>query len=363
MTNLNSQIKTLLSDESFQRWLDGRASEEEERKWSEWLRTDRLNRIIYNNAVFIWRAIQFRSSSLPAIKNEWNKFKHRFKLNANSISSDPIKDEASGSTSSAINFRSLSKIGRRSFAVAASLLLIFAIGHFGIRPIAKHSHSHWKLITTDYGQRKYINPSRDIKIILNANSTLKYTTAKKSEFRQFQLHGEAYFNVSHHPGKSETRLCVQTCDGLIEVVGTRFVVYERNEGTKVAVEQGRLKIFVASKPENSNSAKSTAITLDTGNLLCFCEGDESPEQHPVNIDVYTSWRSDELIFDNTTFREIIQRLTETYNVQFDVEQKLLDQTISGSIENSNLDVIIDALAKALQANVKINGDKVIIKST
>ncbi len=355
---MNSQLHTLLSDESFQRWLDGEALAAEKRKWSKWLRSERVNRIIYTNAVFLWKTIRFRSHSLPFIKYEWERLKQRlhFDVHTNAVRSiqiSPLQRMIS-------KYQSSLKILRYSFAAAAVIIFIMAIRYFSINPTPNKNNSTWNLVTTNFGQRKHIHLPQDIDITLNANSSLKYPgNISSSESIRLQLHGEAYFDVKHHRHQS---LDVATCDGCIKVVGTKFVVHERNAGTEVVVEQGRVKISVAPQPGQENQSIES-IFLNEGNLLCVVRGNHAVKPCPVNTKVYTSWQSDQLIFDNTKFRDILKRLTETYNVQFDVEAKLLDQTISGSIENSTLDIIINALAKTLQAKTHRNGNKITIKST
>ena len=67
-----------------------------------------------------------------------------------------------------------------------------------------------------------------------------------------------------------------------------------------------------------------------------------------------------MVLDNTPLKDIIKRLQETYRVDIQVsDEKLLERCLTGSIENSSLQVIIDALAKALQVTVQCQGKTII----
>ncbi len=358
MTNKNSQLKSLLTDESFQRWLSGTATTEEKRKWVEWKNSKPGNKILYQRAVFVWKAIQFRLVKNPMIKQEWLKLKNRIKADANAGSYKSAERFISDKL--AENQRK-KKIWLKGLAIAACFFLAILIWYFSTKTNNYFDVPKFSYVQTEYGQRQTITLNQDIKITLNANSWLKYSK-KKNEPIRINLKGEAYFDVNHRPGQSKNKLTVHTCDGAIDVIGTKFVVYERNTGTKVAVEEGCLRITVAEKQQNQSRKKGASISLKSGNLVWLKRGDSSLKPYPVNVNVHTSWQSDQLIFDNTKFQNIVRRLSETYNVQFDVENELLEQTISGSVENSQLDVIIHALAKALQASVNRSGNQITIKS-
>jgi ferric-dicitrate binding protein FerR (iron transport regulator) len=136
------------------------------------------------------------------------------------------------------------------------------------------------------------------------------------------------------------------------------VVHQRDQGTRVVVEEGRVEIAVADTIVSS-PAPATKIFLQPGNLLQFRKGSRNLSPQMVTMGLYTSWWRDHLILDDTPFEQILYRLEETYNIEVKIKNKhLLSRTLSGSIENRNLDVIVEALAKALQVPVRREGQVV-----
>ncbi|MGH7457451.1 MAG: DUF4974 domain-containing protein, partial [bacterium] len=73
-----------------------------------------------------------------------------------------------------------------------------------------------------------------------------------------------------------------------------------------------------------------------------------------------TWWRDHLILEDTPFEQVVHRLEETYGIEVKVKDKrLLRRTLSGSIENRDLEVIIEALAKALRVPVHREGQAVV----
>ncbi len=67
-----------------------------------------------------------------------------------------------------------------------------------------------------------------------------------------------------------------------------------------------------------------------------------------------------MILEQTPFKEIVRRLEETYGVTVKVsDRRLLQRTLSGSIENQNLEIVTDALANALEVPVRRDGEVII----
>ncbi len=80
----------------------------------------------------------------------------------------------------------------------------------------------------------------------------------------------------------------------------------------------------------------------------------------INIIPYTTWWKKEIIFDKTSFKDIVTRIKETYGVEVIVNDKsLLERTLSGTIENQSLTILTDALAYALKVEVHRKGQTII----
>jgi ferric-dicitrate binding protein FerR (iron transport regulator) len=243
--------------------------------------------------------------------------------------------------------------------MAAVVLVIAAVWRY--LPFQIHSpKQEFQLASTGYGQRSRITLPDSTAIILNANSTLRYPTVWTATTpRQFELKGEAYFEVSSRPEGPQHDLVVHTADGAVQVIGTRFVVYDRGQGTRVVVEEGGVEVAVADTISLSNIPVAE-VQLAPGSMLQFRKGSRLLHPQQVKVGLHTTWWRDHLILEDTPFEQVIHRLEETYGIEVRVKDKLLlRRTLSGSIENRDLDVIVEALAKALRVPVHQEGQVVI----
>ncbi|NOZ61870.1 MAG: DUF4974 domain-containing protein [Calditrichaeota bacterium] len=350
-------VEQWLADESFQRWITNTATAEENKRWSDWLQSDFRHQEIYREAIKLWKLAQFKPASVPDIDSEWENLQDRLNLNLPKTAS--VVNLSTNKQNSDRNL-SLPKLWFRIGAVAAAIILV-ALVSFYLLEMKHPSRQAFQIASTDYGQRVRIALPEGTTVILNANSTLQYpTTWTKKTIRSFRLKGEAYFIVASLPKGKQHNFIVETKDGKVEVVGTRFAVCERGRGTRVAVEEGCVKVSVPGDTTKQFNSQTTNILLTSGHLLKFKRGDRSLTPKYENVDIYTSWWTDQLVFDKTPFENIITRLQDTYGIQIKITDKhLLKRTLSGSIENTNLQTIITALARALQVPVQRKGNVII----
>ncbi|KAA3612595.1 MAG: DUF4974 domain-containing protein [Calditrichaeota bacterium] len=343
MAQSHLKIEDLIVDESFQRWLDNKASASEEKHWIAWLQDDRDNSMLYRQAKELWQTAQFRSVPAPNIEKELAKLRKR-------LHADPA------SRATVLKFPSLklfwnykqktSKRGIRYAAIAATIALIIVTWN-----IFHSGNQLTEIAQTNYGEHKSISLADGSTIRLNANTVLKGSTSPAHY--QFVLKGEACFQVVP---ASNRRFTVKTVDGKIHVVGTKFVVHSRGDGTKAVVEEGVVQVEVFESSDD-------LIELKNGNIINFHKGQINGAPRKTNVLVHTSWASDNLVFDETSFEEIVQRIEETFAVEIVVkDESLLQEKVSGSIENSDLRIIIEALAKALQVKYTQTGNTIVLES-
>jgi len=346
-------------DESFQNCLLGKGSPSEHKKWDAWRNRSAENKELYEKAVRLWESIRFSAAEGPLINSEWNKLKERLKL-------DKSLEEAVQPASPLIQpylqrrrYAGWLRFGAVAFAAIVLMAFIRWFGSFQEEAKISERESY-QLVSTEYGQRATIRLPEGTKIVLNANSTLRYPAVwMQSSTYRFELKGEAYFAVSKSTDVPRDDFIVHTNDGTIIVTGTRFVVYERGNGTRVVVEEGGVE--VSSDDTRAVDLESLAKTqLSSGRLIQFTKGQPMPKPISVNIKPFVTWWKNAMILEQTPFKEIVRRLEETYGVTVKVSDKrLLQRTLSGSIENQNLEIVTDALANALKIPVRREGEVII----
>lgn len=357
MKEKSKELESLLSDESFQNWISGKATEDQIKKWTAWLNEAPHHSELYQEALKLWRLFRFRPTILPEVEQEWRKLYSRLNLKTKRPAS--IRDISSRSESIR-QHRHWRQSWLRFGAIAAAAVLLITLFLHNLIFRNHNEKQEFQIVSTDYGQRAQITLPEGTAIILNANSTLRYPAVwTQTTARQFELQGEAYFDIAVLPEGPQHDFIVRTSDGLIQVVGTRFVVYDRGEGTRVVVEEGGVEVLAVDS-RTLSPVPETKVLLKPGDLLQFRKGSRTLQPKPVNILPYTTWWLDFIVLKETPFEEIIQRLEETYGIQVQVkDERLLKRTLSGSIENQNLGVVTEALAKALRVPIHRKG-KIII---
>lgn len=361
---MNTKYEELLTDESFQRWLSHTASAQEYKKWATWLKADSSHQAIFEKAELVWESIQFSTEPIPDIELEWSRLQDRLNLKTQKCITMKSYFSKKGIAQLSANFSNVWHKGGawpRYTALATAMFIVLLTWRF-LPLLTNLSEQAVQTIFTQFGERERVMLSDGTKIILNANSRFRFQKMVESSGAfQVELLGEAYFDVT--PGGKDfqqPRFLIETADGIVQVIGTKFTVHYRGEGTTVVVEQGSVRILVSGSHKNPGEVENNAVVLSQGNLLKFNKGDKILNPKMTNVAVHTSWWTEQLIFDNTPISIIVKRLEETYNVNIEMQNpQLLQQCISGSIENGDLQIIIIALAKIMQCTIQKQNDTIV----
>jgi len=233
--------------------------------------------------------------------------------------------------------------------IAASFLLIAVSGllitYFFQFPTAEVAEVIENEVKTEYGEQKSVRFSDGSEIILNGHSRMVYTSYERGAASvDLFLEGEAYFSIPKQDSPSPGSFQVRTGEGIVKVLGTRFVVSAYNSQTRVIVENGSVAVNPIGVEE--------ATVLQPGQLVTFTVNSQSVHTEDVNPEVYTSWKAGRLYFDDTPLHDVIHRLENTHGFEVVVrDSSLLNYKISGSIESSTLEIIISALSKMLNTTI------------
>ncbi|KAA3612593.1 MAG: DUF4974 domain-containing protein [Calditrichaeota bacterium] len=347
---MQQDIIRILTDESFQRWLAGKATSEEKASWDTWLSADTRHLHLYTAARKLWCAAQFIELPKPDADIELKKLESVLGLGKAAKSVTRVSKRNTFLANISTNFAILKNYIRPRYPIFAVTAFVILIAIY----VTHNISDNYIHVRTDFGQRKTINLADGSQIIINANSHLSYSGEPPAT--EFTLTGEAFFHVAPRDN-SRQPFRVKTKDGTVHVFGTRFNVHERDHGTRVVVNEGCVGILPAGEENN----KPVAIELNQGDMVHFYKNDRILIPQSVVSEVYTCWFTDRLIFNKTPVREIIARIEETYDVAVVIlNAELLEQKISGSIENTDLHVIIQALSNVLQVPVVFTENKIIL---
>jgi transmembrane sensor len=207
---------------------------------------------------------------------------------------------------------------------------------------------------TEFGETKKILLPDSSTVILNSNSRLTFDKNwNQQSAREIWLDGEAYFSVVHKLDHQPFK--VLTSGGVaVEVLGTTFNVYHRSVETKVVLNTGQITLsFPVDKKEKK-------ILMKPGELVEYKVNKYS--KRVVDPDMYAAWTEKKIILDQTSLKEMIGIAENNYGIKIRVDsEKILQQTVSGSMPLSDADSFVTQVAMAFQLKVIKENDGYILK--
>lgn len=210
--------------------------------------------------------------------------------------------------------------------------------------------------STAYGQTREITLPDNSTVILNGNSTLAYEDNwSNGEPREVHLDGEAFFSVVHK--ESDQKFIVYTSERFnVEVLGTKFNVSKRESGTRVVLNSGKVRLNFKESEEEKH------VVMKPGELVAFKDEPSDYIKKEVNTEVYSSWKDNKLVLDNTSLREILRRIEEDYGLEAKIADKdLLDQKVSGSMPADDIDNLLKNIAVTYEIKIVKNKNSLEIR--
>jgi transmembrane sensor len=207
---------------------------------------------------------------------------------------------------------------------------------------------------TGYGETRSILLPDSSTVILNANSSIVFSNNwDEKVIREVRLDGEAFFEVVHTHNHQPFQ--VKVGDGLaVEVLGTSFNVYHRKTDTKVVLNSGQITL---SYPEDKMEKK---ILMKPGELVEYKKDRLSKRE--VDPGIYAAWTENKIILNQTSLQEMIRMAKDNYGIEIEVEsEKMLVQTVSGSMPVGDAKSFVTQVAMAFQLKIIHENDKILLK--
>lgn len=159
-------------------------------------------------------------------------------------------------------------------------------------------------ITAPAGSELQVSLTDGTTIWLNSRSTLSMVESSNSHQRRVRLEGEGYFEVAKDP---KHPFVVETSQLDVQVLGTEFDLsaYPGDEWSTSLVS-GSVAILDKSGEELTRLRPMTKAVYDDSKIVVSS----------INTDSCL-WREGIIYFDNLTLSEILDKLSNYYNLQFD----------------------------------------------
>lgn len=219
----------------------------------------------------------------------------------------------------------------------------------------------WYTVSAEYGkQKKLLLPDSTV-VHLHAGTTLRYSDAYNEKNREVELDGEAFFDVVKNPDKP---FIVHSGALYTKVLGTSFNVnaFGADKTFQVTVISGKVEVGTMG---DAISAPTVHATLFPNDQLSYdLERRTASVKQMENLEPSTSWMKNTLVFDDLRLAEVAVMLERWYNVEvvFFGNEKLKEQTFTGSFAELSLRQVMDLLRMTGDFNYVLDGRQLRIES-
>ncbi|MFK3771086.1 FecR family protein [Pseudomonas sp. NPDC089406] len=204
--------------------------------------------------------------------------------------------------------------------------------------------NHHEVLQTAMGERRTFELPDGSHLELNSATRLSVEFAPGQ--RRVQLNqGEAMFVVAHDSARP---FVVGTAQGQVTVTGTRFDVRQDAASTRVAVEQGSVRV---------QGAGESLAQLGAGQGSHIDAHGQVAPAYAVDAGALTAWRQGKLVFDNAPLSEVVAEVSRYRAQPLRVAPgKVANLRLSSTFSTDDPDALLRALPSILPVAVKQHAD-------
>lgn len=316
-----------LQRQLIEEWLKNPASEEYYYEWlEEWER--------YN--------LQY----LPETETALEVYKHFMDT---SLQEEEVLTDSPSSMDNPISTSPRSNI---PWLVAASVACLLGLLTFLFR-----DNLQYQYYKTGSQQQQSILLPDGSKAELSENSSLRVPRwGFGTRSREVLLVGEASFSVKHTI--DHKRFIVKSTNQFeVVVLGTEFSVCVRNQGSKVVLKKGKVRIQYT----EGNQAKQ--LIMKPGELVSLDMANHIQKKVVASPPSTSEITGNRFVFDETTLQEVGYLLEENYGLQVEIKgEELAQRVLMGSFRAENVDELLKTISELLNINVVRQGNLVILSA-
>jgi transmembrane sensor len=228
------------------------------------------------------------------------------------------------------------------YAVAASVVAV-ALG-LGLFSGLNHPAPYTAEYSTALGERRHVALPDGSVIDLNSRSRIQVKFEKDRRGIEL-IEGEAMFSVEHDTSRP---FVIDAGNGLVTVTGTRFDVRRDLSETRVAVEQGTVKV-------HGQGAEFVSLSAGLGTRI-DAQGTVAAA-YAVNPAELTAWRSGKLVFNNASLSEVAAEVSRYREKPLTVgSDKVGNLRLTSVFKSDNTDALLKALPSILPVAVRTLDD-------
>jgi transmembrane sensor len=239
-------------------------------------------------------------------------------------------------------------------AAAAVLLLVSLTLLWNYHARTVEERGHFSEIVAPPGKKTMVVLPDSSLVWLNSGSSLKYNGNFNVKDREVVVTGEAFFDVKRNEAK---KFSVRTGILSVQVYGTAFNVknYENDQLQEITVSEGRVGISNKTRELKQLTPGQQAVLNKSTNKLTFSKADPA---------VVSSWKDNELKFDNTPFDEVVKYMERWYGVSINIDPSMTGKhQYTFKIKTESLTEILEKIKVMTPIAYEINGKDVRIRYT
>lgn len=200
--------------------------------------------------------------------------------------------------------------------------------------------NHQDTLTTALGERRQVELPDGSRLELNSATQVQVMFSAGQRHVRLDA-GEAMFIVAHD---SNRPFVVSTAQGNVTVTGTRFDVRQDPNRTRVAVEQGAVKV--------QGAAESLAL-LTAGQGSHIDAQGKVAAPYAIDAKALTAWRQGKLVFDNAPLSDVVAEVSRYRALPLHVASgKAAALRLSSTFSTDDPDALLRALPSILPVRVK-----------
>lgn len=217
----------------------------------------------------------------------------------------------------------------------------------------------WFYVSRMAGMEKVVAKNEAVEVLLedgthlivNRNSTLRYSKKFLAGEREVFLSGEAWFDVA----RDTTRpFVIDAGEALVEVLGTSFNVnaYKENEVVEITVESGLVAM-------SAKEDKEDLIVVKAGSGGTYHKSQKELILHKSSDPNNISWKTRDLYFDGSNLREVTDLVNRVYGANMVITNPgLASCEITVTFKDQSLEAILKVLEMTLDLDISRSGNEI-----
>ncbi|MFA3782757.1 FecR family protein [Melioribacteraceae bacterium 4301-Me] len=230
-----------------------------------------------------------------------------------------------------------------SFLKIAAMIIIFISIIFGTLYIIdvhkeKNNLQTWNEKVTKIGEKSILTFLDGTKIILNANSRLKYPVNSSRYKREVYLEGEAYFEVAKDTSRP---FKVYSGNIITTVMGTSFNIeaYPSENEIQISLVRGIVKVS-----KLDNKIKEDLVVLKPEQQLTYSKIDDVSKVGKFDKVETIGWKDNILKFNNVPLKKVFVKLERFYGLQFELlNESKANLKITANFQEESLRTVAEVI--------------------